>query len=127
MAEIILTASGGPFRNLPIEKFPEITLADALKHPTWDMGKKITIDSATMANKGLEIIEAQRIFDFDIKGDQSTDSSSKLCSLTNSNRGYGSLCSNQCSRYASSHTERPLLPGNEGSPLDLSGSCRENT
>jgi 1-deoxy-D-xylulose-5-phosphate reductoisomerase len=67
VAEIILTASGGPFRNLPIEKFSEITLADALKHPTWDMGKKITIDSATMANKGLEIIEAQRIFDFDIE------------------------------------------------------------
>ncbi len=67
VAEIILTASGGPFRNLPYDEFPGITLADALRHPTWDMGKKITIDSATMANKGLEIIEAQRIFDFDIK------------------------------------------------------------
>ena len=62
--EIILTASGGPFRNLPAEKFKEITLEDALKHPTWDMGKKITIDSATMANKGLEIIEAQQLFNF---------------------------------------------------------------
>ena len=66
VSEIILTASGGPFRNLPIEKFPSITLQDALKHPTWDMGNKITIDSATMANKGLEVIEAQQLFDFDI-------------------------------------------------------------
>ncbi len=66
VSEIILTASGGPFRNLPIEDFPSITLGDALKHPTWDMGKKITIDSATMANKGLEVIEAQQLFDFDV-------------------------------------------------------------
>ena len=62
--EIILTASGGPFRNRPVETFKDITLEDALKHPTWDMGRKITIDSATMANKGLEIIEAQQLFNF---------------------------------------------------------------
>ncbi len=67
VSEIILTASGGPFRNLPLEDFPGITLADALRHPTWDMGNKITIDSATMANKGLEVIEAQQLFDFDIQ------------------------------------------------------------
>ncbi len=62
--EIILTASGGPFRLTPLKDFPKITLEDALKHPTWDMGKKITIDSATMANKGLEVIEAHILFSF---------------------------------------------------------------
>ena len=60
---IWLTASGGPFRQLPLEKFDSITPAQALKHPTWVMGRRITIDSATMLNKGLEIIEACRLFD----------------------------------------------------------------
>lgn len=55
---ILLTASGGPFRTLPYEKFPEVTVEQALKHPNWKMGAKITIDSATMMNKGLEVIEA---------------------------------------------------------------------
>ena len=61
--KIILTGSGGPFRELPIEKFNTITLDQALNHPNWEMGKKITIDSATMMNKGLEVIEAQWLFD----------------------------------------------------------------
>ncbi len=60
---IWLTASGGPFRSLPLEDFAHITPAQALKHPTWVMGQRITIDSATMLNKGLEIIEACRLFD----------------------------------------------------------------
>ena len=60
---IWLTASGGPFRTLPLEQFTHITPAQALKHPTWVMGQRITIDSATMLNKGLEIIEACRLFD----------------------------------------------------------------
>ena len=64
VTEIILTASGGPFREKPYEEFKDITLADALKHPTWSMGKKISIDSATMANKGLEVIEAHELFGF---------------------------------------------------------------
>ncbi len=59
---IILTASGGPFRNLPVEDFSKITPQQALKHPTWEMGKKITIDSATLMNKGFEIIEAHHLF-----------------------------------------------------------------
>lgn len=59
---IIITASGGAFRETPLEDFPRLTVADALRHPTWDMGAKITIDSATMANKGLEVIEAHRLF-----------------------------------------------------------------
>jgi len=60
---IWLTASGGPFRNLPLSQFEGITVQQALKHPTWVMGRRITIDSATMLNKGLEIIEACRLFD----------------------------------------------------------------
>ncbi len=60
---IWLTASGGPFRQLPLDKFADITPEQALKHPTWVMGRRITIDSATMLNKGLEIIEACRLFD----------------------------------------------------------------
>ncbi|HEY3705905.1 MAG TPA: 1-deoxy-D-xylulose-5-phosphate reductoisomerase [Terracidiphilus sp.] len=60
---IWLTASGGPFRQTPIEQFASITPEQALKHPTWVMGRRITIDSATMLNKGLEVIEACRLFD----------------------------------------------------------------
>lgn len=60
---IVITASGGPFRKLPKEKLEFVTLQDTLKHPTWDMGQKITIDSASLANKGLEVIEACRLFD----------------------------------------------------------------
>jgi len=60
---IFLTASGGPFRQKSFKSFKDISLKDALKHPTWNMGHKITIDSATMMNKGLEIIEAVHLFD----------------------------------------------------------------
>ncbi|HBK97560.1 MAG TPA: 1-deoxy-D-xylulose-5-phosphate reductoisomerase [Microcoleaceae bacterium UBA10368] len=62
LRRIILTASGGSFRDLPIEKLAEVTVADALKHPNWSMGQKITIDSATLMNKGLEVIEAHYLF-----------------------------------------------------------------
>lgn len=61
--KIILTASGGPFFGKTIEELENVTAADALKHPNWDMGQKITIDSATMMNKGLEFIEAKWLFD----------------------------------------------------------------
>ena len=60
---LIVTASGGPFRTLPAEQLSEVKLEDALKHPTWEMGQKITIDSATLFNKGLEMIEARWLFD----------------------------------------------------------------
>ncbi len=60
---LIVTASGGPFRTLPAEDLSEVKLEDALKHPTWEMGQKITIDSATLFNKGLEMIEARWLFD----------------------------------------------------------------
>jgi 1-deoxy-D-xylulose-5-phosphate reductoisomerase len=59
---LILTASGGPFRNTPAREFESITVEQALKHPTWNMGPKITIDSATLFNKGLEMIEAHWLF-----------------------------------------------------------------
>jgi 1-deoxy-D-xylulose-5-phosphate reductoisomerase len=61
-----LTASGGPFRTTPKEEFPSITVARALKHPSWVMGRKITIDSATLFNKGLEMIEARWLFDIEM-------------------------------------------------------------
>jgi 1-deoxy-D-xylulose-5-phosphate reductoisomerase len=61
-----LTASGGPFRATPLSEFPAITVARALKHPSWVMGTKITIDSATLFNKGLEMIEARWLFDVEI-------------------------------------------------------------
>lgn len=59
---LVLTASGGAFRDWPMEKLSQVTPADALKHPNWAMGPKITVDSATLANKGLELIEAQCLF-----------------------------------------------------------------
>jgi 1-deoxy-D-xylulose-5-phosphate reductoisomerase len=62
VSRLILTASGGPFRQLPTNQLAEVTLEQALKHPTWDMGAKITIDSATLFNKGLEMIEARWLF-----------------------------------------------------------------
>ncbi|MFP5261460.1 MAG: 1-deoxy-D-xylulose-5-phosphate reductoisomerase [Blastocatellia bacterium] len=61
---LILTASGGPFRQMPIERMREATVEEALAHPTWQMGSKITIDSATLMNKGLEVIEARWLFGF---------------------------------------------------------------
>lgn len=63
IAKLILTASGGPFLNIPKDRFDSITVEQALKHPNWNMGKKITIDSATLMNKGLEVIEAHWLFD----------------------------------------------------------------
>ena len=64
--KLILTASGGPFRGMSKEDIKKVTLKDALKHPNWEMGRKITIDSATLMNKGLEVIEAKWLFDVDI-------------------------------------------------------------
>ncbi len=65
--KLIITGSGGPFRTLPKDKFKEIKLEDALKHPNWTMGQKITIDSASMVNKGLEVMEAKWLFDMDLE------------------------------------------------------------
>jgi 1-deoxy-D-xylulose-5-phosphate reductoisomerase len=65
VARLLLTASGGPFRGRTREELAMVTVEDALKHPTWDMGAKITIDSSTLMNKGLEVIEAHELFDVD--------------------------------------------------------------
>jgi len=66
VSRLWLTASGGPFRTLPAEKLAAVTVEQALKHPTWEMGRKITIDSATLFNKGLEMIEARWLFDVEM-------------------------------------------------------------
>ncbi|MDO4454231.1 MAG: 1-deoxy-D-xylulose-5-phosphate reductoisomerase [Eubacteriales bacterium] len=66
ISKILLTASGGPFRGRKREELKQIQVEDALKHPNWSMGRKITIDSATLVNKGLEMIEAKWLFDVDI-------------------------------------------------------------
>ncbi|BAY85134.1 1-deoxy-D-xylulose 5-phosphate reductoisomerase [Calothrix parasitica NIES-267] len=65
LRKIILTASGGAFRDWDVKKLAEVTVADALKHPNWSMGRKITVDSATLMNKGLEVIEAHFLFGLD--------------------------------------------------------------
>ncbi len=62
--KVFITASGGPFNKLPLKKFDKVTIKQALKHPNWKMGKKISIDSATLMNKVFEIIEAKKIFDY---------------------------------------------------------------
>lgn len=67
VSQIVITASGGPFRTLPRENLSKVTVKDALKHPTWSMGTKITIDSASLANKGLEVIEANRLFEMPVE------------------------------------------------------------
>ncbi len=67
VSKIILTGSGGPFRNATIEDIQNVTLEEALSHPVWDMGPKITIDSATMVNKALEVIEARWLFDVPVE------------------------------------------------------------
>ena len=64
---ITITASGGPFINAPIQDLQHVTVEDALKHPNWKMGSKVTIDSATLVNKCLELIEARYLFDLDEK------------------------------------------------------------
>lgn len=65
LRRILLTASGGAFRDWPVEKLAQVKVADAIKHPNWSMGRKITVDSATLMNKGLEVIEAHYLFGLD--------------------------------------------------------------
>ncbi len=66
LRRVIITASGGPFRQVPLEQMARVTPEEALRHPTWNMGKKISVDSATLMNKGLEAIEAKWFFDLEI-------------------------------------------------------------
>jgi 1-deoxy-D-xylulose-5-phosphate reductoisomerase len=67
ISRVILTASGGPFLNWPLERLAKATVTDALNHPNWSMGRKITVDSASMMNKGLEVIEARWLFDIPVE------------------------------------------------------------
>jgi 1-deoxy-D-xylulose-5-phosphate reductoisomerase len=67
VSRLILTASGGPFLNVPLSRLQEVTVKEALSHPHWEMGKKITIDSASLMNKGLEVIEAHWLFDIPVE------------------------------------------------------------
>ena len=67
VTRVTLTASGGPFRTWPVDQLTQVTVDDALAHPTWDMGPKITVDSATMMNKALEVIEARWLFDLPVE------------------------------------------------------------
>jgi 1-deoxy-D-xylulose-5-phosphate reductoisomerase len=67
VSRLILTASGGPFLNVPLSRLQEVTVKEALNHPHWEMGKKITIDSASLMNKGLEVIEAHWLFDIPVE------------------------------------------------------------
>ena len=82
ITQLILTASGGPFRTWSKEDIQNATPAQALKHPNWDMGAKVTIDSASMMNKGLELIEAQQIFDISPRTSGRGRSSAVDCALT---------------------------------------------
>ena len=81
--KIYITASGGPFLKLALNKFSKISIKKALKHPNWKMGKKISIDSATMMNKLFEIIEAKNIFNLEYKKIFAFNSSKILCSCNN--------------------------------------------
>ncbi len=81
VSRLVLTASGGPFLRRPLDTFASITPAEALAHPTWNMGPKVTIDSATMMNKGLEVIEAHFLFDVRVRR-RSTSRSIRPASCT---------------------------------------------
>ncbi len=90
--KIFITASGGPFYNLPINKFKNIKISDAIKHPNWKMGKKISIDSSTLMNKVFEIIEAKKIFDLSYgKLDILIHRNSYLHAIVKFNNGFSKL------------------------------------
>ena len=108
--KILLTASGGPFRLFSKEQMATVTAADALKHPTWEMGAKITIDSATMMNKGFEVIEARWLFGVPAEKDTGACTSAvyrpqRRAVLRRSGEG-----TTRSARHAPSHTVCVLLP-----------------
>ncbi len=91
--EIIITASGGPFLKKPYKELNKITVKDAINHPTWKMGKKISVDSATLANKLFEVIEAQRLFNIKIKDIKiKIHKKSYIHSIINFNNGLIKIC-----------------------------------
>ena len=98
--KILLTASGGPFRTFTREQMETVTAADALKHPNWEMGAKITIDSASMMNKGFEVIEAKWLFGVPVE---------KIEVLVHPYQS-----TTRCTGHAAADTIRPLFPGTAG-------------
>ena len=119
---LMITASGGPFRTWPSDKIKDATLQDALKHPTWDMGVKITVDSATMGNKGLEVIEAKRLFGFDTKNIQVVvHPQSIVHSLVRTNDGivYGQLSHPDMKHPIIQALDWPTINTNFMKPFDL--------
>lgn len=129
--KIIITASGGPFRTWPKEKIQTATLKDALKHPTWDMGVKITVDSATLANKGLEVIEAGYLFDaytdIENKIDVVVHPQSIVHSLVRTKDGvvYGQLSEPDMKHPIIQALEYPKVNFNYMKPFDLASSLEE--
>lgn len=122
---LVLTASGGPFRTRPAETFDSITVEEALRHPTWDMGAKITIDSATIMNKGLEVMEARWLFGIEERAiDVVFHPQSVVHSLVEFRDGsvmaqLGPTDMRDPIRYCLSHPERWDVPG---APFDLAAS-----
>ena len=123
--EIVITASGGPFREYSAEQLKTVTVADALQHPTWSMGKKITVDSATLANKGLEVIEAGCLFDFSAsKVKVVVHPQSLIHSLVRTKDGllYAQISEPDMRRPIWGALTWPRVMGNSLSPFDLA-SC----
>ena len=107
---LVLTASGGPFRNRPRDTFDAITREEALNHPTWSMGRKITIDSATLMNKGLEVIEAHWLFGVDGRPHRGADPSPVDRPLHGRVRGRHRPRPARRHRHADAHPVRALSP-----------------
>ena len=108
---IWLTASGGPFLYTPKSQFSAITVEQALNHPTWKMGKRITIDSATLMNKGFEVIEACRLFNLPPETGGSDGASAIYNSFHGGVRGWQHTRSVFCHRYADADSVRVDLSG----------------
>jgi 1-deoxy-D-xylulose-5-phosphate reductoisomerase len=127
---VILTASGGPFRTLGRERFAALRPEDALKHPTWNMGKKITIDSATLANKGLEVIEARYLFDLPVENIKVVIHPQSMAhSLIRTVDGtlYAQISRPDMRRPLLNALTWPSLAANELEPLDLASGGPDGT
>ncbi len=121
---LILTASGGPFRQLPAEQLKNVTKSDALRHPTWKMGQKITIDSATLFNKGLEMIEARWLFNVPMSRVQVIDSSAEHRALNGRICGWLDPCPVEPFRYVFPNPVRRDLAGSSTHQLKAAASRR---
>lgn len=123
---LIITASGGPFRTWTREQLQHATLSDALRHPTWRMGTKITVDSATLGNKGLEVIEARRLFGFDAEHIQVVvHPQSVIHSLVRTKDGvvYGQFSEPDMKRPILQALEYPIVSESYLRPFDLTDTA----